>query len=53
MLDPCTKAYSTGFNKARVLHIDHKNLMQHYKMGAEWLEGGPAEKDLGCWLTLG
>ena len=46
------------FNKAKscILHFGHKNPMQCYKRGEDWLESCPMEKDLGVlvnsWLNM-
>ena len=46
------------FSKAEcwVLRLGHNHPMQRYRLGEEWLESCPAEKDLGIlvdsWLNL-
>ncbi|KAJ7424621.1 rna-directed dna polymerase from mobile element jockey-like [Pitangus sulphuratus] len=57
-LDQWSKASFMRLNKAKcwILHISHNNPMQCYRLGEEWLESFPVEKDLGMlfdsWLNM-
>ncbi|KAJ7420922.1 hypothetical protein WISP_45915 [Willisornis vidua] len=51
-LERWAKSNGMKFNKAKcqVLHFGHNNLIQHHRLGTEWLESSQAEKDLGIWI---
>ncbi|GAB0184923.1 hypothetical protein GRJ2_000957600 [Grus japonensis] len=48
-LDRWARANHMKFNKAKckVLHVGRRNLKHNYRLGGEWMESSPEEKDLG------
>ncbi|KAJ7425572.1 hypothetical protein BTVI_02481 [Pitangus sulphuratus] len=51
-LDQWAKTDDIRFRKAKcqVLHFRHNNFRQSYRLGEEWMEICPVEKDLGVWI---
>ncbi|KAJ7405067.1 hypothetical protein BTVI_70297 [Pitangus sulphuratus] len=50
-LDEASLRFSEA--KCHVQHLGHNNPMQSYRLGTEWLESCPAEKDLGVLVDSG
>jgi len=49
---PCVNLMKFNRAKRKVLHVRRDNLKHKYRLGREWIESTPEEKDLGgCWLV--
>ncbi|GAB0184239.1 cAMP-dependent protein kinase inhibitor alpha [Grus japonensis] len=48
-LERCARVNRMKFNKAKckVLHVGQRNPKYNYRLGGEWIESSPEEKDLG------
>ncbi|GAB0205679.1 mitochondrial enolase superfamily member 1 [Grus japonensis] len=51
-LERWARANCMKFHKAKykVLHVGRRNLKHDYRLGEEWIESSPEEKDLGVWI---
>ena len=52
-LERWDRANHVKFNKAKgkVLHVGRGNPKHNSRLGREWMESSPEEKDLGVWGT--
>ncbi|GAB0178713.1 hypothetical protein GRJ2_000336600 [Grus japonensis] len=51
-LERWARANRMKFNKAKckVLHVGRRNPKHDYRLGEEWIENSPEEKNLGVWI---
>jgi len=45
-MDGQAKVNCMSFNKVKCQHLDYKNTMQHCRLGEDWLESSPEEKEV-------